>query len=261
MRRTSGSVQVARRLPSSRGNGVGELRRRGSRAVVNERIRQTREELEQHLLEQIRFLRSSASAFDAGDRGEAKRLAVVMRVLLHDGPSPKSKTRSLLTQLGVLKQWSFLDSAGQTDVRNLASTNNLVYQRLTSSPDSFSYEPVLDEWRELAIAQPGLRLPGSRLPFERWWRMVVVRSPTEGLSFSRADLVLGTADTDGGAHVDASITYAHHKLTRGNALGWFAFSGDEPLPVTDPVPATLRQIAFEIDDTIRHHRPDLDEMS
>ena len=42
------------------------------------------EELEELLHEQLAFLESSAAAFDAGMDGEAKRLAVALRVLLHD---------------------------------------------------------------------------------------------------------------------------------------------------------------------------------
>ena len=49
-----------------------------------EKIDQSLHELINHLKEQILFLKASASAFDEGFDGEAKRLAVTVRVLLHD---------------------------------------------------------------------------------------------------------------------------------------------------------------------------------
>ena len=57
------------------------------------KIRQTEEELKSHLKEQIQFLLKSAQSYDEGFTSEAKRLAVVIRVLLHD----TKKSKSLLT--------------------------------------------------------------------------------------------------------------------------------------------------------------------
>jgi hypothetical protein len=70
------------------------------------KISLTLAELECHLAEQLQFLQVSAAAFDAGFEGEAKRLAVVLRILLHDTKSSKS----LLGQLG-RKGGPFFDTA------------------------------------------------------------------------------------------------------------------------------------------------------
>jgi hypothetical protein len=45
----------------------------------------TRDEPVSHLREQLEFLRRSAEAYDDGAEGEAKRLATVIRVLVHGG--------------------------------------------------------------------------------------------------------------------------------------------------------------------------------
>jgi hypothetical protein len=66
----------------------------------------TNDELAAHLAEQLQFIEASADAFDKGFEGEAKRLAVTLRVLLHDTKS----SRSLLGQLG-RKNIDFLDTA------------------------------------------------------------------------------------------------------------------------------------------------------
>lgn len=49
--------------------------------------KQTKEELAEYLREQMDFLRSSSEAFDQGKESEAKRLAVVLRVLLYNTKS------------------------------------------------------------------------------------------------------------------------------------------------------------------------------
>jgi hypothetical protein len=86
-----------------------------------EPMQQTREDLEQHLQEQVEFLHSSARAFDEGFEGEAKRMAVVVRVLVHD----TAHSKSLLSQLGLLGL-AFYDTAKDWDPRNLLSHHGLV---------------------------------------------------------------------------------------------------------------------------------------
>ena len=60
-------------------------------------VKQSKVDLEDHLREQISFLRASADSYDSGFKGEAKRLAVIIRVLLHD----THKSTSLMTLLGI----------------------------------------------------------------------------------------------------------------------------------------------------------------
>ncbi|WP_155854560.1 hypothetical protein [Paenarthrobacter nicotinovorans] len=50
-----------------------------------------------HLVEQLEFLDSSCSAYDAGAPSEAKRLATTVRVLLHD----TKLSTSLMRRLGL----------------------------------------------------------------------------------------------------------------------------------------------------------------
>lgn len=45
------------------------------------KVKQTKDELLSHLRENLGFLKASTAAFDSGHIGEAKRLAVSIRVL------------------------------------------------------------------------------------------------------------------------------------------------------------------------------------
>ena len=68
------------------------------------KIQQKKDELINHLQEQVRFLNASARSFDEGFEGEAKRLSLVIRVLLHD----TKRSTSLLTSLGLKeKLWYY----------------------------------------------------------------------------------------------------------------------------------------------------------
>ena len=56
---------------------------------------QTKDELLEHLKNQIAFMKQSASSYDDGFEDEAKRLAVTIRILVHD----TNNSTSLLTSL------------------------------------------------------------------------------------------------------------------------------------------------------------------
>ncbi|MEK7524718.1 MAG: hypothetical protein AAB588_06875 [Patescibacteria group bacterium] len=161
--------------------------------------KQTPEELEGHLNEQIVFLKVSAEAYDKGFSGEAKRLAIALRILLHD----TSSSRSLLGQLG-RKNGMFLDS---------------------SFPLPSNDSPIIASYAGLAVlgskAMPKLedRECETMKPFEEWWHRVVIID-NERNSFTRESIVLNVADKDGGAHIDPSLNDAYMKLTRKNSMGW-----------------------------------------
>jgi hypothetical protein len=72
-------------------------------------VRQTPDELQEHLRDQLGFLRRSCQGFDGGEVSEAKCIAAALRLLLHQTAGP-SGSHALLEQLGVLRTMRFLDS-------------------------------------------------------------------------------------------------------------------------------------------------------
>ena len=86
------------------------------------------EELAELLEEQILFLKSSCESFDAGFEGEIKRLAVSVRVLVHD----TGKSTSLMN-LNNCKTIGFFDTALPYDDNNLISHSSLVEIRMDAS--------------------------------------------------------------------------------------------------------------------------------
>ena len=80
---------------------------------------------------------------------------------------------------------------------------------------------------------------------------------TPGNEFSRKGLTLALAQLDGGAHVDPTLEEAYAALSRSNSLGWTFHVGDEALPDESPVPANVRQVAYELQATIEEQLADL----
>ena len=189
---------------------------------------QSREELEGHLADQLQFLQSSADAFDRGFDGEAKRLALALRILLHEH---KKVSRALLGQLGLLGQ-QFVSTAIPHETDNISSHGGLIMVGM-KGPET-SYIAMLDE-------VPVVR----KLSFDEWWNEIVFVD-VAGATHSRRELVLSIADQDGGAHVDPTLNETYARLSRENGLGWTVSDGSESKPIPKPERAAVRQIAHEV---------------
>jgi hypothetical protein len=195
---------------------------------MSKRVPQSRDELEAHLREQVAFLESSAAAFDAGFDGEAKRLAVAIRVLVHD----TSSSRSLLTQLG-RKNTLFADTAAPLNSKNLLPEASLV--GISMGPAGVRY------YAPLGDHPCGER----RVPFERWWDGPVLRDEQRAL-LTRRDLVLTAANQAGGAHVDPGLDGAYARVSRGDTMAFVVGNGHTERLLLGVELASIRQIAYEV---------------
>ncbi|MHA2067639.1 MAG: hypothetical protein ACXABY_25020 [Candidatus Thorarchaeota archaeon] len=206
---------------------------------------QTQDELLGHLKEQANFLERSAASYSNGCEDEAKRLAVVIRVLVHDTES----STSLLTSLGK-KNIKFYDSSLKYDPNNLLSYSGLTTMRMSTS-EGESYFARLD-WG----APTGSQI--RKIPFGIWWdRMFVIRDK-DRKTFTRKALVLNVANTDGGAHVDPSLDESYADLSRFNSMGWKVFNRDvKDNFKNSPILPSIRQIAHEVIKTLKDEFPQL----
>jgi hypothetical protein len=202
-------------------------------------IQQTREELLSHLHEQRAFLRLSAETFDRGIQAEAKRLAAVIRTMVHD----TGKSRSLLGQLGVKTRLRYHDTRARPPVPGAI----LIHAGLAIIEIGYEGAGVTRFQAPLDDLSPERR--GSPVPFEDWWTGEVLRD-NEGNSFARRDLVLGVAHLDGGVHVDPELEESYAALTRANSHGWELFDMQGVLLSEGPVLANVRQIAWELETTM-----------
>lgn len=151
------------------------------------KITQSQDDLEAQLSDQLSFLKMSALLFDQGHRAEAKRLSAALRVLFHQ----TSSSHALLSQLGVLHEWKWLDTAGEVDENNLMPTNNMVNVFVDMANNKYEYTPVLGAYETEHIWPPHILdqmrlkgIPASR-PIcmgypeaTRWDGKLVQKGPT-----------------------------------------------------------------------------------
>jgi hypothetical protein len=193
----------------------------------------SKDEFEKLLDEQLDFIEASARAFDDGYSGEIKRLAVSVRVLVHD-----TKMSMSLLQLTGKKGQKFVDLSDPVVEGNILSHSSLVQVRL--SREGATPEPLLD-------GAPSRR----EIEFDDWWNGIVFVDQDKN-KFSRKDIVLTLANKEGGAHVDTELDKQYADLRKNNSLGWVNITSDgKEIPAEDQVPATMRQIAHEILRTLR----------
>jgi len=197
---------------------------------------QTEDQLRKHLAEQLEFLRTSCELFDEGRRFEAKRLATTLRVLVHN----TDRSHGLLAQLGLIPDVEFLSTALPASPGNSGSEHPIVIVRFG---DTVEYVPPLDK----------LAIRSDWVDFSTWWTrepvLVAGVSETreERAIYTRKDLVLNVANTDGGAHVDPALEEDYVRLSRDNAIGFVVHYGNsDAVPLGDPVPPAVRQIAHEV---------------
>lgn len=189
---------------------------------------------------QLELLGNAANGFDGGSLAEAQNLATRIRVLLHDGPGPG---RSFLAQIGIKERLPYLDTAQAEDPPGVIGFGGglCMISAVMGDEGSSRYKAPLD------------RLAPERLhplsAFVDWWQDEIL-ADDRGNSFSRRAFVLAVANQDGGSHFDDTLDAAYAELTRDRSLTSFqpAPGGDESFK--NIAPPTIRQIAYELQQTL-----------
>jgi hypothetical protein len=203
-------------------------------------VQQSPDELRVHLADQLDFLRASSAAYDAGNEREAKRLAATIRLLVYD----TNGSQSLLSQLG-LKTLAFIDAGAIPDPKNLLTTAGLTVMEVNAN--GARHVPAF------SAGAPSTQRPRS-VPFVEWWTRAVLVD-NERVGISRRDLIVAMANTDGGAHVDPSIDRTYARLSRQNSAGWVYRGPGGERPILGIEFASVRQIGWEVEETLRLRRP------
>lgn len=199
---------------------------------MTSKIQQTTEDLQNHFNEQIEFLKNSIESYDSGFQGEAKRMAAVVRTLVHD----TNVSHSLLGQLS-LKEQTFLSTSekNKVDGPNLQLIGS--YAGLLGIDLKGGYVPYLDEYPPHEA---------HFLDFDSWWKEIVFIDGEKN-TYSRKEIILSVANQDGGSHVDPELDNKYAKLSRQNGLGWtHADSDGKSVAITGAELAAVRQITHEI---------------
>lgn len=167
-------------------NGASQSRGLGIRVV-----RPTGNQLEGYLREQFDFLCGSVEGFLAGNRAEALRVAVTMRLLVHK----TTKSHPLLEQLD-------RDYLSMLTPDKAGLTPGLVEE--AEKGNVYFYWPIPMSTSGSVTA---FEITYGDIPLREWWSGVPalifgderIKAPR---AYTRKDLVLVLANQEGGAHID-----------------------------------------------------------
>lgn len=205
----------------------------------------------------VHDMESAGEKFDQGRRHEAKALAVDIRMLLHDTP----KSPALISRLGLQDQLTWVDTAGVPHPKTMSSAACLTLMKIRSGVCGHAeYVPKLGLYPPAPIrTRDGGRIDrGSRIPFDHWWTNAVVKD-CDGLVFSRKHLVLAMARRD--RDDDIQTAAAYYAVLSSKSLGWVVSDENDWLSTSlesNPVVASVRQIAYEVLQSISQQREIID---
>ncbi|MBT2518759.1 hypothetical protein J7E29_15040 [Streptomyces sp. ISL-90] len=203
-----------------------------------------------HLVEQLGFLDSSCDAFDSGNSAEAKRLATIIRVLVHD----TGNSVSLLTHLDVKTEIPWADGIVLDQLKTLIEEEQNGRRAFTSLLTTikmgagFLKDHSLVKYVPVFEIQP---VDERYVTFDYWWTTTRIVD-SNFTPISRRQIVLWLSNKDGGAHIDAHLPPAYAEVARGSSMGITLSRLDGKSSKDDnPIPAAMRQIAEEVRHTIR----------
>lgn len=197
----------------------------------------------EQLRDQIGFLQSSAKLYDMGTEAEAKRMAVSIRVLVY-GEKESAQSQPLLGQMRLKKSMKFVSTAQPYDGRNLLAEQLLLEMRIDHN--GMTYRPLFENGGRFHLLQ-----------YPDWAGEVVLTDKTHNV-YRRKDLIKLLANKDGGAHVDANLPDSIAPLKSPDIGGWETQSSDGSRSYgNDPVYATMRQMTYEMLQSLYSVRPQL----
>ena len=219
----------------------------------------TRDELLAKMDARVDQLRSAGGQFDEGRLVAARDIAVHICALIHRS----EKTPALLDQLGLQDVLTWVDTAGVTHPKTVSSAACLTLMNIGTGPNRHGeYIPKLDLYPPVPIrTRDGGRIDrGSRIPFDHWWTNPVVKDP-DGADYSRCQLVLALAHDQGATDDDPEAKAAHDVVAGSRWLGWVVSGGVDSASAafgTNPLMASVRQIGYEVAQSIRQQRDIID---
>lgn len=201
-------------------------------------------ELATELRDHVAFMLASARDYDQGTLAEAKRLAVELRVFLHD---------ALLDDMGVLSQMPFYDTA------------------LEYSPDNAlpHYGLLTIRHRQVLPAFDSKTEPRRFVPWDEWSSAVVLSNGLGG-TLTRYALFKTAADKQG-AHVDLKLPQLYSSLCDSESAAYrreeddivFSFRrpsdnlpADADVLLPEPVAPSIRQLAHEVLVSLASYMPE-----
>ncbi len=198
----------------------------------------TIEDYKELISQQKLLLENSLNNYDGGCRSEYLRIAVIIRVLVHDTAS----SISLLNQANLKDQIRYYSTHNRElmnyDIISSLCTANVSGNLLSKETNVVTLVPRLYE----------ADLYARFIDFDTWWNETVIFSGQSSLD-NRKNLILGASNKLGGAHIDREPSIILINLTKGTGLKQIVKYGSTEtfnLVKGDWISCSIRQIGFEI---------------
>jgi hypothetical protein len=216
-------------------------------------------ETERAFVEAFERLARAGMAYDIGHLSEAPNLAKEVATFVYD----HGAITSVLSQLDIKQKIDFIDSSFSDSTDGPATDGLLLSNEyfLIDACIGFSgmdYRPRLGRGESRAVS------------FDTWWSGPVlsryVHMPAgDRETISRSELILHVRNEEGGAHVNwrykrGTPTDKLARLMLGEYVdGYMEINGGTPQTSEPYIPAyaTVRQIGWELEQTLRNARTDL----
>lgn len=200
--------------------------------------------LRERLDEQHHLLKKSIKDFTSGDLAEGVRLAIALRILIHE----TGNSKALLGQITPnYLQLQIPDRRKENEAKEKLppGTHSVVVMSVPISVKITAEGTFLD---------PHLDPAGYELSIVgKWWtRDDCLILPGLG-GFSRKEIVLGLADKEGGAHVDINLAPKYRQLTSSKQLQ--VGCGEEKVTPLNLSRFLSAQVAVEMLDCLDRHFP------
>lgn len=193
----------------------------------------------EHIGWQLDVLDASIARYDIGYVHEAQRIATCLRILCFDSRTGGDRSSvSLLRQLDFLDHWEFTDTA-PVDDGTLGIPWSICAQDMPTGHGV--------RWR----ARGAELDEGRQSSFKEWWDGTILKTVDE--KYTRAQIVMGVTNQDGGAHVDPKLDSWYHHLAV--AAGMHGSTAVVEQVIRHPIWELIRQIGYELQATASRYNP------
>mgnify|MGYP003657387728 CR=1 FL=1 len=203
---------------------------------MEQKYRRTKEEVKLEFHSILKFINFNMNIIASGERDFYKQLAGNFRILFHNHGK---NSKSLFNQLEIDDKIEMVSTCTEFNPNNIMPFNGLCLMRVEH--DFACYGPI------------GIPNSFKTLSFEKWWNQETVINDSGHVKWTRKDLIMNTADKDGGSHVDPSLPMNFHRLVYQNSIGWNFFKSGkgEGKNLENPLSPCLWQIGIELFESLK----------
>lgn len=178
----------------------------------------------------ILFIKSSSRSYDEGYFGEAHRLAVAIRSIVHGSPG----TASILEEIG-LTDLFFYDNCPNYRPEIHMPFSGLALAGMAK--DDPEYVPRLGQ-------NPNVQT--NKVTYEQWWNKKVIVDEEFNIVLTREGVIEAVANTFSREQVDPKLNDFYNETILKCGLGWVDEKAALQLSMIPIEFASVRQIAYEL---------------